>query len=471
MQKNQPKDKKSLSIKNVGWTLGGFGIVIVAMLIISLYMLSFQFKNVKKTTQDYVNLKLSAMDVQSASDYLTDQARSFVVTGDDEYIFNYIKESFETKRRETALETLKSELGDIKAYQDLSKAVDSSVALMDTEYYAMHLTIKAFGNDYNPDNYSTPEKKAYCEKINEYVISVELSTEDLALNSAEQKQKAIEYVYGNEYQKQKRDISSAIVSSIGEIDGLLEKNVISSSDQLNRVLFIQQIFLILLVAFFVAAVAFIRHGLLRPINVAINKISRREFLDGSRGLREYRYLVEAYNEARSISIDNAEKLTYIAEHDKLTGVYNRTGYDRIYRGLLLDKTIFILIDLDNFKSINDNYGHSVGDKVIKTISAILSKFFPNDFVFRIGGDEFAVLIFDYKEDIKEDLVRKFEAMNKEIASKKDEIPSESVSIGVAFGTKDDDTDSLYRKADRAMYYIKTRTKSGYCFYDSIKENK
>ena len=179
--------------------------------------------------------------------------------------------------------------------------------------------------------------------------------------------------------------------------------------------------------------------------------------------------MEAYNEARSISIDNAEKLTYIAEHDKLTGVYNRTGYDRIYRGLLLDKTIFILIDLDNFKSINDNYGHSVGDKVIKTISAILSKFFPNDFVFRIGGDEFAVLIFDYKEDIKEDLIRKFEAMNKEIASKKDEIPSESVSIGVAFGTKEDDTDSLYRKADRAMYYIKTRTKSGYCFYDSIKE--
>ena len=88
MDKNQPKDKKSISIKTIGWTLGGFGIVIVAMLIVSLYMLSYQFTNVKKTTEDYVNLKLSAMDVQSASDYLTDQARSFVVTGDDEYIFN-----------------------------------------------------------------------------------------------------------------------------------------------------------------------------------------------------------------------------------------------------------------------------------------------------------------------------------------------------------------------------------------------
>lgn len=41
-------------------------------------------------------------------------------------------------------------------------------------------------------------------------------------------------------------------------------------------------------------------------------------------------------------------------------------------------------------------------------------------------------------------------------------------FGIAFGTKDDDTDSLYRKADRAMYHVKTHAKSGYCFYDEIK---
>ena len=317
------------------------------------------------------------------------------------------------------------------------------------------------------ENYNRIE---YRKEVRYIAIEVFQCREEI-LNSAEQKQKAIEYVYGNEYQKQKRDISGAIVSSIAEIDTLLEKNVISSSDQLNRVLFVQQIFIILLVVFFVAAVIFIRQGLLKPINYAIHKISRREFLDGSRGLREYKYLVNAYNEARSISIGNAEKLTYIAEHDKLTGVYNRTGYDRIYRDLHLEKTIFILVDLDDFKAINDNYGHGMGDKLLKRVSDILTKFFPHDFVCRIGGDEFAALIFDYKEDIREDLIRKFVAIEKEIATKKDDLPSESISIGIAFGNKEDDTDSLYRKADRAMYYIKTRTKSGYCFYDSIKENK
>ena len=469
MDKNQPKDKKSISIKTIGWTFGGFGIVIVAMLIVSLYMLSYQFTNVKKTTQDYVNLKLSAMDVQSASDYLTDQARSFVVTGDDEYIFNYMDESFNTKRREIALDTLHNKLGNIKAYQDLSKAVDSSVALMNTEYYAMRLTIQAFGNDYNPDNYSTLEKKGYCEYIQTYVMSVNLTSEDLALTIDEQKQKAIEYVYGANYQKQKNNISSAIVSSVAEIDGLLERNVIESSDQLNRVLIVQQIFIAVLVVFFAIAVIFIRYGLLKPINMAINKISRRESLDGSRGLREYKYLVSAYNEARNISIDNAQKLTYIAEHDKLTGVLNRTGYDSVYRDLNLDRTIFILVDLDDFKSVNDSFGHSVGDKLLKRVSDILTKFFPRDFVCRIGGDEFAVLIFDYNEDIRKDLMRKFDAIEEEISTVRDSLPRGTISVGIAFGNNKDNTDSLYRKADRAMYHIKTHTKCGYCFYDSIKE--
>ena len=62
-------------------------------------------------------------------------------------------------------------------------------------------------------------------------------------------------------------------------------------------------------------------------------------------------------------------------------------------------------------------------------------------------------------------------MQKESSETKDILPAESLSIGIAFGTKDDDTDSLYRKADRAMYHVKTHAKSGYCFYDEIEVRK
>ena len=471
MSKSQNKEKRSVSIKTIGFTLGGFGIVIVALLVASLYMLSFEFKNVKKTTEEYVSLKASAMDVQLASDYLTDQARSFVVTGEDDFVFNYFKEKIDTKRRENALLALHNKLGDIQAYRDLSNAVDSSVALENTEYYAMLLTVSAFNKNYDPDLYETAANKSYCQEIQNRVMTLELKSEDTSLTAEEQKQRAIGYVYGGNYQKQKHDISANINASIANIDALLEKNVFDSSEQLNRVLMIQQILIIFLVVFFVIAVLFIRNGLLKPINSAVSKISNREFLDGSHGLREYRYLVAAYNEAREISINNAEKLTYIAEHDKLTGVLNRMGYESVYRDLYLDKTVFILIDLDDFKSINDNYGHHVGDRTLKKISDTLTKYFANDFVCRIGGDEFAVLIFDYKDGIKEDLKNRFEAMKQDLLDTKDDLPKESLSVGIAFGTKEDNTDSLYRKADRAMYYIKTHDKSGYCFYEDIQIRK
>lgn len=471
MDKAQNKEKRSVSVKTIGFTLGGFGIVIVALLVASLYMLSFQFKNVKKTTEEYASLKTSAMDVQLASDYLTDQARSFVVTGEDNFVFNYFKEKIDTKRRENALEALHNKLGDIQAYKDLSNAVDSSVALENTEYYAMRLTIEAFAKSYNPDDYETVANKSYCQEIQNRVMALAIKSEDSSLTIEQQKQRAIEYVYGSNYQKQKHNISTNINASIKNIDDLLEKNVFDSSEQLNRVLMVQQILIVFLVVFLVATILFIRNGLLKPINYAVSKISNSEFLDGSHGLREYRYLVAAYNEAREVSINNAEKLTYIAEHDKLTGVLNRMGYESVYRDLHLDKTAFILIDLDDFKAINDNHGHHVGDRMLKKISNILTKYFPNDFVCRIGGDEFAILVFDYKEGFKEELIKRFDDMQKESSETKDKLPAESLSIGIAFGTKDDDTDSLYRKADRAMYHVKTHAKSGYCFYDEIEVRK
>ena len=472
MKKVETKEKRSLSVKTVGWTLGGFGVAILAMLIISLYMLSFQFKNVKKTTEDYADLKLSALEVQTASDYLTDRARSFVVTGEDQYIFDYMEEGFTTNRREKALEALKNQIGETEGYKSLEAAVKQSKNLMDLEYYAMRLTINAFDIDYTPTNARFNGHDDYikhCNEIQTNVMTVELKAEDTALSVDEQKHTAINFVYGESYKQQKNIISTKIVESIAAIDSLLEKNVLESSDKLNRVLLVQQIFIFILLIFFASAVIFIRQGLISPINSAIKKIARREKLDDGRGLREYQYLVRAYNEAREISNHNAEKLTYVAEHDHLTGVFNRAGYDAIYRDLNLDKTAYILIDVDNFKSVNDTYGHSIGDRMLKKVSNIITKHFPYDFVCRLGGDEFAILIFDYDAKIKDVLIKKFNDVEEEIMSDKDGLPAESISIGVAFGTKEDDTDSLYRKADKAMYEVKSKTKRGYCFYDSIED--
>lgn len=468
METNE-KTKKSLSVKTVGWTLGGFGAAIVVMIIISLYMLSFQFTNVQNTTKEYVNLKLSAMEVQNASDYLTEQARSYVVTGDDDFIFNYMEEGYTKKNRENALKALEEKIGKTTAYDNLAHAVQHSQILMNDEFYAMRLTIAVFDKDYTSDAYQKyDEDKKHSQEVVQYVMPVELSSEDLLLSKDQQKAKALELVYGENYTLQKKRISASIDESIKKIDKLLEENVYKSSAELRRVLFVQQIFMGVLIVFLVLAIIFIRYGLTKPINTAVSKILRREYLE-SRGLREYRYLVDAYNEARATSINNAEKLTFIANHDKLTGLYNRSGYDAYYRELSLDKTIYILVDIDDFKSINDNYGHVAGDKTLKRLADILYKYFPTDYVCRLGGDEFAILIFDYEEGIKDKLIKKFEIIEKEAFREEKGLPAATFSIGVAFGTKDDNTDTLYRKADKAMYEVKGKAKNGYCFFENINK--
>ena len=467
MKNDNIKKNKSVSIKTVGWTLGGFGVAIMVMLIVSLYMLSFQFEKVQKTTQEYVSLKMSAMEVQTASDYLTEQARSYVVTGNDEFLFNYMNEGYTLNNREKALDALNKKVGDSDAYQHLSHAVQHSKVLMNDEFYAMKLTIIAFDKDYTDPKYQTYEEdKKHSQEVIDHVMPVKLSAEDEALSKEAKQDKALEYVYGNNYNDQKKKITKSIQDSIAEIDILLENNVYKSSEQLKTVLIIQQTFILILIVFFVLAIVFIRNGFIKPVNTAVEKIVKREFLE-SRGLREYRYLVDAYNEARATSINNAEKLTYIAEHDNLTGVYNRAGYDNFYKDLSLEKTIYILVDIDDFKSINDNYGHDAGDKALKRLSNILGKYFPNDYICRLGGDEFAILIFNYQDGIKEELIAKFARIEQEAMNEEKGLPSSSFSIGVAFGTKEDNTDTLYRKADKAMYEVKGKTKNGYCFYEDL----
>lgn len=109
-----------------------------------------------------------------------------------------------------------------------------------------------------------------------------------------------------------------------------------------------------------------------------------------------------------VSHNNEEKkkkeleLLYKAERDQLTGLYNRAASERnINTSLSIGardmKSAFLLIDLDNFKEINDTMGHVQGDLVLREVAEILrSSFRKTDIVGRLGGDEFIVLMRDIK---------------------------------------------------------------------------
>ncbi len=145
-----------------------------------------------------------------------------------------------------------------------------------------------------------------------------------------------------------------------------------------------------------------------------------------------------------------------AETDELTGLYNRAGYDRLLEELDLKTTTLLLVDTDKFKGINDRFGHDMGDRVLQKISrSLLGNFRQNDYVCRIGGDEFAVLMVNVGALEDDRVSEKIRFINRELAATAaDDLPAVSVSVGVAHGASAENWAELFKRADSVLYRVK-----------------
>ena len=132
----------------------------------------------------------------------------------------------------------------------------------------------------------------------------------------------------------------------------------------------------------------------------------------------------------------------------------------------------ILIDIDNFKTVNDTYGHAIGDMILKeTAEQLKTAFRSIDYVFRIGGDEFAIIMVNMTSDLAYTVTEKISEVNRNLsAPETDEIPPVSLSVGVAFTDRENPGESLFKDADAALYYTKENGRSGCHFYPVHKEN-
>lgn len=153
-----------------------------------------------------------------------------------------------------------------------------------------------------------------------------------------------------------------------------------------------------------------------------------------------------------------QKLKELNSTDSLTRLYNRRAGVEIIEKLLEEHCkdrAFMLIDLNKFKQINDNYGHQVGDSVLREFGmAIKRSLYDNDVALRLGGDEFIIFLADVKDKEQvEGFLRKFNE-NIDAISIRDFDDKISASIGVTL-IKDDVTfDKLYASTDKMMYKAK-----------------
>ena len=442
---------KGFSLKLVAWLISIFAVVISGLLVFSVVYISQKNEEINVSTQNYIVLKNAANDVQLASDDLTNDVRLFVTTAKKEYMDSYFVEANETRRRENAIDIIHELTEGTSIHEtvhnDVTEAYNESQELMKLEFYAMKLICLDEGVSF----------EEYPEVAN-YEI-------DSSLPVSEYFNEAMEAVFGDEYMQSKKIIISNVDNAIKTIDDLMEKNISRSETYLRGLIIFQSIIIIVNIAFIAGVVILMHIYIINPMNSAVNSLANNEEVR-VKSNREFNYLADVFNRVHRANEDIKESLKYEAEHDKLTGLYNRTGYDRVFKSLKLDKTIYVLLDIDKFKEVNDTLGHEMGDKVLTRTADVIKKYFNdnNSYLCRIGGDEFAIIIDNATTDMNDVIVEKCKKMDEEISRASGNMPGTSLSIGIAHGTIRDTTDTLFRKADSALYKIKNAGRADVSLY-------
>ena len=428
-------------------------------LTVFLLLITFQtiqsFNKLSDATDAYIELQEAADSLMKASDYLTDEAQCYTVLGNREHMDNYFTEAEVTRRRELAIEAMEKRLPDSDALLALKDAMKESVSLMDREYYAMTLVMMAQGDTNVP----------------EAMKNVVISPDDLALAPEDKMQLAREMMHDDGYYDQKNMIRSNLTHCIEELKSATHDTQSSMQANVGGQL-VQMVILIIVQSLAIILLLWITTSLgINPLLQAVEHIKRDQKLPIT-GAHEFRYLAGTYNNMYTAYKKSIDNLSFKASHDELTGVYNRSGYDLLKDGVDLSTTAFLMFDADRFKLVNDNHGHEVGDLVLQKIAnVLLNNFRTDDYVCRIGGDEFMVLMVHVNKNVEHLIENKVEQINRELSETEDGLPPMTVSVGVAMRREARNPQELFHDADVALFYVKEHGRNGCCFYEPEMREK
>ena len=453
MAKNKGKERDGISLRTINFIMSAVAVIVSVLMLVSLYMTATGYRDVRENTDNYILCERSANDIRAGSDYLTEQVRAFAVTGEPEYMYNYFNDEKGIKRRDSALESVEEIINGTKAYSHLEEATKESVELMEREYYAMRLTASAYGIDTS----ACPDE----------IKNVVLSDEHAKMTKDKQAETARGIVFDDIYKEYKDKIESNTSDSVQELTKTTEKLMRQSMHRLNVLLAVQRIMVVLLVVVIAGVILVTTVQVITPLLRAIPRIKDEKPLSLN-GAYEYRFLAKTYNKMYELNRAQKRKLKYEATHDVLTDTFNRAGYDSICGSGELTDYAVLIIDLDNFKQINDSYGHGIGDRILTRAANEFKKAFRvSDYICRIGGDEFSVIMngIAAEENREEIIRRKLKLINERLKMREDDLPELSVSAGVAFGSDDSDINAVIKAADDALYEVKNHGKHDISFHE------
>lgn len=447
---------KGLKIQTLSLWMVAVTIVVSVLIGEGIVHVMRDYNKLADITEEYIYVQEEAENLLVGSDFLTDRVRLYAVTKDLGYVEEYFTEVEETKRRDKALETLEEHMDgkDAEILTASREALELSNELMEMEMHAMKLAAL-----------SADEAVSMLPlEIGDYP----LTEEELSCTNEEKSDAAVGLVFSEEYRDMKRQIEEKISFVTERVITICEKEQAESENEMKTALIHQSIYTVLIVVLVIFSYIMIAVLILRPIRLYVNCIKNNNFLEIT-GAYEFKYLAATYNNVYEMTMEQQNMLRQKAERDALTGLLNRQSFEQLKESLRnpSKKLAFLLVDVDVFKSINDNYGHDTGDQaLIKVANLLEDNFRKADYVLRIGGDEFAVIMEKITADKKQIIRDKIDAVNEVLQHPQGDFPKYSDSVGVAF-SEQGFHDELFHQTDTALYHTKENGRCGYTFYDEL----
>lgn len=445
---------KNIHIKKFNFINMIFAGIFVAVFSFVSYFGFHYFEKVTTITEQCIISEEAARKMQQGSDILTEQVRLYVMTGQEKYLNGYFEEANVTKHRENALLVLRQNFENIDQLKDIEEAMEESNHLMIKELYAMKLTAIALNVENTPAN----------------LANVIIDENDLALSATQKISKAQKLVSDNEYQLVKEQISSNVNSCLEQLLAMAKSKQNDTIDIFKDLYTKQAIAQFFLLLFFIFENFVIHKLVINPLNI-YNENMKNDNIVPEIGAIELQSLAKTYNRVYKENLTNQELLHHEAEHDALSKLLNRSMFNKILLNYQKGATPFalMLLDVDYFKNFNDEFGHVMGDKIIQKVAEKLSEVFnETKLIFRIGGDEFAIIIPNVTNDDCGYISEKLNKLKQKLLSTDGNLLKVSMSIGITFKEDNTNEDEMFQNANRALYYVKAHGKSNYMFFENLK---
>lgn len=389
---------------------------------------------------------------QQQSDELTLNVNSYVESGSADALVSYFA-IIDNQLREKEIEAAEQYDVDCSALKD---ALAISNALEQREIHAFALIASADGTIHTAPH-----------QVQEYPLPLK----ERKLTSEEKVALAKRIINGGEYYTYKNKIYEKLNQFETGVLEQTENRLVEETASISRLLNIQNAFEII-EELAIVCLAFL---LYRQVTVVLRKyirsISQDEAITPG-GTSELRYLAAVINQYVALQSQRQKELRSIAEMDALTQVPNRHALEDFMNRTFQRKGMhgaLIILDVDDFKRINDNYGHDLGDVALQNLVAQIHECIrSDDFLARFGGDEFVIWMDGIVSGDVGAIKEKIEEVNHRMILVANMTMQISMSAGVTFCQAGDAYKDALRRADTALYEMKRTGKHGCAVYEELE---